>query len=254
MDKLIPIYRTSYADDVYSSATYGVLPMTMTMTTTIVLLYRVGDRPERVSIYIFVFYLLQIRSSRFGPGDGHLPIVGVEPERLPHRRGPIYDVVGARGLEVVLIVAAVERVALVYDHGRHGPAVARPDHDAILAPLPFVEPPRGQRHHRHVVVEERAGAAGRAAAVSALREAVERQRAAGAGRHRRGARERRVALPTLAAHGVVIRVAAAGLAADGAVGLAGLEERAVGEGGKGYRKDGRERQGETSYRSASHAH
>ena len=121
--------------------------MTMTMTTTIVLLYRVGDRPERVSIYIFVFYLLQIRSSRFGPGDGHLPIVGVEPERLPHRRGPIYDVVGARGLEVVLIVAAVERVALVYDHGRHGPAVARPDHDAILAPLPFVEPPRGQRHH-----------------------------------------------------------------------------------------------------------
>jgi hypothetical protein len=28
----------------------------------------------------------------------------------------------------------------------------------------------------------------------------------------------------------------------------------VGEGGKSYRKDGRERQGETSYRSASHAH
>jgi len=179
---------------------------------------------------------MQIRSSRLGPGDGHLPVVGVETEGLPNRRRAVDDVAGARRLEVVLVVAPVQRVALVHHLGRDGPAVPGPDHDAPPAPAAFGEPARGQRDHPLAVAEERARAAGRAAAVPVVGEAVERERGAGAAPARddgRGAREGGVAPPVLAAHGVVLGVAAAGPAADGAAGLAGrrLEERAVGVGG-----------------------
>lgn len=74
-------------------------------------------------------------------------------------------------------------------------------------------------------------AGGRAAAVPARGEAVERELGGrvARGEDGRGAVVRGVPLPFLAALGTVLRVALAGLARDVAAGLAGLEQRAVGE-------------------------
>ena len=115
----------------------------------------------------------------------------------------------------------------------HGPPILGADDDALLALAPPVEPARGERDHLLVVVEEGACAAGGAAAVLVVGEAIERVRGAGApARDVSRARERGVALPVLATLRVVMGVAGAGLAEDGAVGLAGLEKRAVGGGGR----------------------
>nr|CAD1831810.1 unnamed protein product [Ananas comosus var. bracteatus] len=74
-----------------------------------------------------------------------------DPERLPHGRRGVHDVVRARRLEVVLLVAAVHGVALVDDLREHGAAVGGGDADVLEAAAGAVEPAGRQRDH-HLVV------------------------------------------------------------------------------------------------------
>uniref|UniRef100_J3LF50 Uncharacterized protein n=1 Tax=Oryza brachyantha TaxID=4533 RepID=J3LF50_ORYBR len=67
-------------------------------------------------------------------------------ERVPHSLGRVDDVGAARRLVAVLLVAAVQGVALVDDLGEHGPAVGVDPDVLVAAPVVRV-PPRRQRHH-----------------------------------------------------------------------------------------------------------
>ena len=160
-----------------------------------------------------------ISDSLLRPGDVHHADALVEPQGVPDRRRGVDDVVVARRLEVVLVVAAVHRVALVHHLGVHGVAIRR-DLDAVAAARHVAEPPCGERHHLLLVAVVGVVALRRAAAVLALLEAVERQHALGARGHRRRAPVLRVLLAVLAAVRVVALLAVAGPAREVAAGAA----------------------------------
>jgi hypothetical protein len=165
------------------------------------------------------------------PGDVHHPDVLVESQGVPNRRRGIDDVVVARRLKVVLVVAAVHGVALVHHLGVHGVAVGA-DLDSVPAARHVAEPPRGERHHLLRVAVVRVVALRGAAAVLALLEAVQRQHGLGARRHRRRAAVLRVHLAVLAAVRVVALLAVAGAAREVSAGAARAEAGAGAEGGR----------------------
>jgi hypothetical protein len=173
-----------------------------------------------------------VLSSLLGPGDVHHADVLVESQGVPHRRRGVDDVVVARRLEVVLVVAAVHGVALVHHLGVHGVAVGGADLDPVAAARHVAEPARGERHHLLLVAVVRVVALRGAAAVLALLEAVERQHGPGARRDRRRAAVLRVHLAVLAAVRVVALLAVAGAAREVPAGAARAEAGARAERGR----------------------
>lgn len=151
----------------------------------------------------------QRKSIKIRPLNIHpTPLLLRHTERLPNSFGRIHNVITARRLVVMLLIAPRGRVTLVHHHCHHTLPIAI-DGYVQHAPFHLVEPPRGQRHHRHIVGVVLAITLRRAAAVTALLEAVKGQYGLGAGGHRRRAVVYVVELPYFAAFGVVPFVALA---------------------------------------------
>ncbi|CAI0423341.1 unnamed protein product, partial [Linum tenue] len=174
------------------------------------------------------------------------------PERIPHRRRRIHNVVGARRLVIVHVITALRGIALVHHLRHHAPPVPR---DLYLpkAALPVVEPSARQRHDPLLVAVELVVALRRPAAVFPLLEAVDGEDGFGLIGDRRGALVGGVQLALNAAVGVVDLVAlvcwrlfATELAAGGA-GLGFGFHVQVEEDGEGESESGEEDENRTTH-------
>jgi len=168
---------------------------------------------------------LCFKRSLIGPGDALHANVLVEPQGIPHCRRRVNNVVGTRGLVVVVLVAAIDGVALVHHLGIHGVAIGG-DLDAVPATGHVLEPAGGERDYHLLVAMVGVVTLRRTAAVLALLKAVERQDGLGGRGDRRRAVVLRVPLAILATVRVVALLTVARLSWKVATCTADTETRA----------------------------
>ena len=168
---------------------------------------------------------LCFRNSLIRPGDSLHADILVKPQGIPHRRRRVDDVVGTRGLVVVVFVAAIDGVALVHHLGIHGLAIGG-DLDAVPATGHVLEPAGGERNDHLLIAVVGIVTLGRTAAVLALLKAVERQDGLGGRGDRRRAVVLRVPLAILATVRVVALLTVARLSWKVATCTADTETRA----------------------------